>query len=192
MGVIGLMGKISAGKTTSADFLTAKYGYIEYSFATPLKDACRNLFLLTNDQLYGSKKELPDNRWFDCTPRKILQYVGTDLLRDNMDKIMPGLGKNIFIHIAKLWYEETIKTNPNANIVISDVRFQNEVEFLHSIGGIVVKINRNQDEILSKSSSHSSEIELDKITNYDKIIDNNDNIEYLFQELSKIHREYVN
>ena len=144
MVLVGLMGIKASGKTTSADYLVSTHNFVEKSFAECLKRACQQLFLLSDEQVFGTQeqKETPDPRWFDCTPRKILQFVGTELLRDNLDKIMPGLGSGVFTHHLGLWYQEEVKRNPGCRIVISDVRFQNEIDFIQSLGGSVVKVDR--------------------------------------------------
>ncbi len=170
--LIGFMGIKGSGKDTCADYIIDKYGFIKKSFADPLKKACKELFLFEDDQIYGTQeqKETPDNRWFGCTSRLVLQYVGTNLLRDQIDSIMPGLGKNIFTHNFKLWYEAEKIKNPNLRVVIADVRFQNEIDFIQSLGGIVIKIIR--DSIIS-NDMHPSEIELQNITTFDFLINNN-------------------
>ena len=183
MVLVGIMGIKGSGKTTCALHLVAQHKFVEKSFAECLKKACQNLFLLSDEQVFGTQlqKEMPDDRWFGCTPRKMLQFVGTELLRDNLDKIMPGLGKNIFTHHFKLWYEQEIKLNPDLCIVISDVRFQNEIEFIQSLGGTVIKIDRPE---LDLSDMHQSEIELQNITTYDIQIVNNDTVENLYAQIT--------
>jgi hypothetical protein len=185
MVLIGLMGVKCSGKTTGATYLIKTYGFVEKSFAEPLKRACQELFLLTDSQVFGTQeqKETPDPRWFDCSPRKMLQYVGTELLRDQLDKIMPGIGQNVFTHYFKLWYEDAISKNPNLCVVISDVRFQNEIDFIQNLGGKVIKINRSN--VLS-DDMHQSELELQKITSYDHLIENSSTIEHFYSEIDHI------
>lgn len=182
MALIGLMGTKSSGKTTSAAYLTQKYQFVERSFADCLKSVCKELFLLEPEQLYDNiQKESPDPRWFNCTPRKMLQFIGTDLLRNNLDQIMPGLGKNIFVHHFKLWYQKELSKNPKLHVVVSDVRFQNEADFIKSLGGTIIKITRFRSD-----DSHASETEMANIDNYDYSIDNTGSLEDLQIRLSAI------
>lgn len=184
MVLIGFLASKNSGKTTVANYLIDNYQFVEFSFANCLKRACQELFLFTNEQVFGTQeqKEAPDSRWFGCSPRKMLQFVGTDLLRENLNKIMPGLGKDIFIHHFKLWYLKELKNNPDLNVVISDVRFQNEIDAIQQLGGKVVKIIRPN---IVADDQHSSEIELQTITNYDYLIENNSTIEDLYFSLEK-------
>lgn len=183
--ILGLLGEKFSGKTTGADYLVDRYKFVEIAFADCLKRACQELFLFANEQVYGTleQKETPDERWFGCTPRTALQFVGTDLLRNNLDKIMPGLGKGIFTHHVKLRVEQLISKDPDAIIVISDVRFQNEVNFIHSLGGTVLKIHRQRDRIPENYDKHVSEVELSAITNFDKYISNNGDVEDFYDKI---------
>lgn len=137
--IIGLCGNIGSGKSTCANILVEKHGFTELAFADPLKRACRELFGFTDEQLYGTQeqKQTPDPNWFGVTPRSVLQYVGTELLRNQMDRIIPELKQNIFVHAMKNKLESR-----EGNIVISDVRFQNEVDMIRSLGGYIVLIDR--------------------------------------------------
>ena len=180
--IISLMGKKQSGKDTSADYLVSRHGFMKKSFADPLKKACKEMFLFTDDQLYGpvESKEKPDSRWFGCSPRSALQFVGTELFRNHLDKIMPGLGQNIFVHHFKLWFEEERNKNPNLRVVISDNRFINEAEFVKSLGGQIVKLYRPGLESMHNADGHQSETELDSYANYDLQINNNSTKEGLY------------
>lgn len=168
--LVAFSGCKGAGKDTCADYLVNFYGFVKVSFANPLKTALKEFFLLRDDQLYGTlqQKEEPDPRWYGASPRTIMQYVGTDLFRDQMERIMPGIGKNIHIHRFKLWYEAQIKLNPNLRVVISDLRFVNEGDYIRHLGGTVIEVNRFQ---IIPTDLHPSETEFKLIT--EKIIINN-------------------
>ena len=182
MVLLGLMGIKGSGKSTAAAYLVTEYGFQEKSFAECLKRACQELFLLTDEQVFGTQeqKETPDPRWFGCTPRKMLQYVGTDLLREQLDVIMPGLHNNIFTHHFKLWYEEELKKNQKLCVIVSDVRFKNEIDFIQSLGGVVIKLDRLS---VQTNDMHASERELLNITTQNYTIDNTGTINELYNEL---------
>lgn len=165
--LIGITGIKGSGKDTIADHLVRKYGFYKRSLAAPLKNACKCLFGFTDDQLNGSSKEIPDYRWFGITPRETMQFVGTDLFRKQMCKLNRNFDdENFFLHIFKLWYEDD--ANTKSLVVISDVRFQNEVDYIRSQNGVVIKIlyNATDDEVslfekiknfLGLSDDHESE-----------------------------------
>jgi hypothetical protein len=67
------------------------------------------------------------------TPRWILQYWGTEVCRNSFHDD---------IWIASL---ENKMRKTSDNIVISDVRFPNEIKAIHNAGGIVVRVKRGAD-----------------------------------------------
>lgn len=187
------MGNIGSGKSTTADYLVRKHNFVERSFAEPLKRACQNIFLFDDDQVFGdyTNKEAGDARWYGVSPRTILQYVGTELFREGLQKIMPELGPNVFVRSFTLWYEQQLKLNPNITIVVSDVRFESEAECIKALGGIIIKISRDQvvDAKHAKNDdirTHASEQEIN-ILPYDYLLQNNNcDIEFLHMNIDKI------
>lgn len=179
--LVGFTGLKGAGKDTCADYLVNNCGFVKKSFADPLKKACQCLFLFNDAQVYGEieEKERPDRRWFDCTPRKALQYVGTDLLRDHLDNIMPGLAKNVFVHHFKIWYEAAKLANPDIRVVISDVRFANEAEYIKQLGGQVIRIDR---PTISNTDTHQSELSVHAIKP-DHVINNDSSKDACYAQL---------
>jgi hypothetical protein len=143
--IIGFVGLIGAGKDTAADYLVNFYGFRRDSFANTLKDAVSNVFGWDRTLLEGRTKEAREWReqvdtwWADrlgiphLTPRWILQYWGTDVCRKAFHDD---------IWIASL---ENKMRKTSDNIVISDVRFPNEISAIHNAGGIVVRIKRGEE-----------------------------------------------
>ncbi len=180
--IIGIAGAIGSGKTTLANYLVSQ-GFVIFSMADCLKRACQEIFLLSDQQIYGTQEDKAeaDPRWYNCSPRTMLQFIGTDLLRNNLDKIMPGLGNDVFVHHFKLWYKQQLATNPDIRIVIADVRFPNEVNAIRELGGRVIKIDR--EEIVD--NIHESENALKGIE-YDIVIENNGTLEELYSKIGNI------
>lgn len=124
--VIGLVGLKQHGKDTAADILVKEYGFKKGAFAKLLKNICMEHFGLSQEQVYGSRKEVPDERWRDSkgnarTPRFILQHLGTQGFRD----IDPDYWVKAFFR----------SYSDGEKYVVCDVRFPNELEAIISRGG---------------------------------------------------------
>jgi hypothetical protein len=143
--IIGFVGFIGSGKDTAADYLVNFHGFRRDSFANTLKDAVACVFGWDRTLLEGRTKEAREWReqvdtwWAErlnmpgLTPRLMLQLWGTEVCRN---------GFHDDIWIASL---ENKMRKTSDNIVISDVRFPNEIKAIHNAGGIVVRIKRGDD-----------------------------------------------
>lgn len=179
--IIGFLAKKRCGKDTACDYIVKKYNYTKLSFAHPLKKCVKELFGFTNSQLNSQQKEIEDLYW-GIKPRKVLQFLGTDVVRDLFPKkLLKDIGNDFWIKRTDLWYKQNYEKHKD-KIVFSDVRFQNEVDYIHSINGIIVKINREN----FSDDNHKSELEIDNIKNYDILIDNNTTKEEFYSKLEKI------
>jgi hypothetical protein len=156
--IIGITGRKYNGKDTVADYLCKEYGYIKLSFAGPIKQICKILFGFNDEQLYGSLKEEIDTRW-DQSPRKLMQYIGTELFRQRMADILPGIEENFWIKCLMEQVNTMIKENPNARIVIADVRFHNEVDAVKNCGytNAVIRVTRPSVNT-NNTDCHESEL----------------------------------
>jgi hypothetical protein len=140
--IIGFVGFIGSGKDTAADYLVNTHGFRRDSFANTLKDAVAYVFGWDRVMLEGRTKEAREWReqvdtWWaerlnmpNLTPRLMLQLWGTEVCRS---------GFHDDIWIASL--ENKIRKTKD-DIVISDVRFPNEINAIHNAGGTVVQIKR--------------------------------------------------
>lgn len=151
MVLIGLIGKKGSGKDTTADFLTGRYGFIKRAYADPLKKVCKELFLLEDGQVHDPVlKEKIDPRW-DMTPRQMMQWMGTDIVRSQ-------LGKDFWVRHMDMFR----RLHPTQDIVVTDVRFQNEADWITKNGGVLCRVNRPDSS--SDHDLHPSEKELENIT----------------------------
>jgi hypothetical protein len=152
--IIGVNGKAGSGKDTFAGFDTFD-SFEKLAFAEVLKKACMILFGLTEEQVYDSvlKEQivLDDNgkpEWYidgvPASPRLILQWLGTDILRNHVTK-------DFFIKRMEQRIFKIKKQDASKHIIITDARFPNEAEFLKKLGGHVVKIIRPSQESAEKS-----------------------------------------
>ena len=132
-------------------------------------------------------REQPDEFWTaetgsSITPRLVLQLFGTDCMRN-------GFYDGVWVSMVK----KTILENPDANYVIPDVRFPNEIQMVQSIGGQVWQVRRGtmpkwfysrRDQGISPKGVHPSEwawIQSD--SNYEAIIENNGTIDELRERI---------
>lgn len=147
MELVGLCGFAGSGKSTVAQYLVREHGYTRISFAAAVKDITAILFQWDRDSLEGTTSDTrewrmqPDPFWSerlgqDWTPRKALQFVGTDLCRDH-------LHQNIWIDLVLAKIQ---RLGPDAKVVIDDVRFVNELQALTAAGGHLVVVHRQQED----------------------------------------------
>lgn len=177
--IIGLLGKKRVGKDTVADYLVKSHGFTKLSFADPLKRACQELFSWNDVQIYGNEeKEIVDKYW-GITPRQSLQYVGTELIRNQMENLIPGIKDDFWVKCAM----RIIDKNPNKNYVIADCRFINEVNAIHAAGGSIWKISRDG---VTSDDSHASETGIDEITEYEDTIQNDGTILELYKKIDEL------
>lgn len=173
--IVCVSGFIGSGKDTVADILIKNRSFEKLSLSSTLKDMVAILFSWDRKLLEGDTKESRiwreqiDEWWAtrlqmsNLTPRWVLQNIGTNVLRDCFHKD---------IWLASI--ENKIKNISNKNIVISDCRFPNEIEFFKSLGATMIYISRND----SFSGTHASESSLSE-TAFDYYIENNGTIEDL-------------
>lgn len=137
--IIGLVGFIGAGKGTVGELIKLN-GYKQASFAGALKDTASVLFGWDRDLLEGDtdksrifreeKNEFWSSRFgYDFSPRLALQLLGTEAGRDVFHK-------DVWIYAL----ENRIKKIKD--VVITDTRFPNEIEFIRKSGGLIVEVKR--------------------------------------------------
>jgi hypothetical protein len=210
--IIGICGFINSGKDTLANYLISQHNYSKLSFASTLKDAVSLVFGWDRELLEGSTKfsrawrEQSDTWWAErlnmphLTPRWVLQYWGTEVCRQ-------GFHDDIWIACL-----ENKLRNTEKNIVITDCRFPNEVDMIHRQGGKIVWVQRGPlpewyDTALTQNTTdldmqwilddngESMEKKYPKVhpsewawvgSNFDYIIENNQDIETLNQKVKDI------
>jgi len=181
--IIGLVGKKYSGKTSCAIFLCDEFDYINISFADPLKDILKTLFFLTDNQLNGYEKEA-NVTGLGISPRTLMQQIGTDLFRDRLKECIPALelqNKSIWI-----WHLEQricrLIAEGRKRIVVSDIRFEDELACIKRLNGKVIHIRRT----ISLLDAHSSENLILAPEDVDCVIDNVGSIEDIQLKLHKI------
>ena len=178
--IIGFLGRKRSGKDTCGEYLIESYNFTKYAFADPLKDILKILFNFDDEQLNKNKEEI-DKLW-KISPREALQKFGTDFARIDIFKYFPQLkeplnNKTIWVKLFELWYEK----NKDKNIVITDVRFLDEIISIKEKGGLIFKVNRKSCE----KDSHLSEKNIDDYNQelIDAELDNNYKIVDLYSQI---------
>jgi len=134
---IGLSGRAGCGKSTIADYLIQEHGFKRYSFAAKLKEICNEMF----PEILALPKA--EHRW-------LLQKLGTEWFR-SVD--------------PEVWVKYLIRNISGENVIVDDVRFENEADALKAAGFLVVRIER--DDALrgawgyNVDDTHASETALD-------------------------------
>jgi dephospho-CoA kinase len=171
--LICLTGYKRVGKDTLADFLVEDYGYINMKFASPIKEAVKNLFNLTDEDM-EEKKEIINDKW-KVTPRLLTQFLGTEMFQYKLQEVVPHIGRNFWIYKLIDELEKIYDNDKYARVVVSDLRFIHEYEKLKEyMGDEMIVININNSRIIP-NDSHISENEFQKIKP-DYIIQNNSSI----------------
>lgn len=179
--LFGLVGKKGVGKDTVADYLVSKHCFQKHAFAWPIKEACSLLFQLSLDAFENDQKEVV-NRRHNLTPRQMMQLVGTDMFRNMVDD-------DFWIHHFLAFYNDH-NTRKNVNLVVSDVRFQNEVDIIKQLGGKIVRITRScgngANGRHTTFDNHISEQGVELLTGIDVEIKNTDTLASLWKQIDTL------
>lgn len=173
--IIGLTGRAGCGKDTVADFLVETHGFIKLAFADPLRDGAKAMLGLTDEELSRRENKEALIEWLGCSPRHVLQTLGTEWGRE---LIHPDL----WLRITERRVERVLAMPPCQHIngiVLSDVRFENEADWVRRIGGTVWNINRPRAGLFGDSARHVSEQSL-PIHEADLILHNTGDLDQLF------------
>lgn len=173
--IVAFTGGAGSGKDTAGKFLRQKYGFERQAFADPLKNGIAELFAINRAVLDDNMlKERPLKEWDNRSPRQLMQWLGTDVLRKEI------CDEFFLNHMA-------IRLNKSSanKVVITDVRFDIEAEFVRWLGGAVVEIKRDKGTPLRGSTgSHASEKGV-KRELIDFVVENNGTREQFFEKLEQ-------
>ena len=202
--IIGIAGFQGSGKDTIADYLQNIYGFKRDSFAATLKDAVAAVFGWDRELLEGRTtesrawREQVDPWWAnrlnmpDLTPRLVLQKWGTEVARKSWHDD---------IWIASL---ENKLSKAHNDIVITDVRFPNEIQAVRNAGGVVIRVVRGDEPawyLIAKNANKGDPFTQQQLkefnihpsetawigTEFDAVIDNNANgLDPLFAQVKRL------
>lgn len=145
--VVGITGYARHGKNTAGEVFE-RQGFRQFAFA----DALKSMAVVLNPIIYvvegGGGMEHPEKRLSDVVKdfgweyaksnpevRRFLQVLGTEAVREH-------LGQDAWVHALEL----EIAKSAARRVVITDVRFPNEAEWVHSRGGHLIRVVRLNDD----------------------------------------------
>jgi len=171
MKIIAFTGPIGSGKTLAADYLVKHYDFVKINFKDAIiKEIKENLpetlRLLKKQAGYKYINELFLKKPYHPIVRTILQNYGTDVRR-----------KDDVNYWVKKWWATAKEQD---KVVVDDVRFMNEFNFIQRCKGDIYRMIRNK----SDNSKHISETEQKNIKD-DYMIDNNSTKKDLYKILDK-------
>jgi hypothetical protein len=184
MMIIGLNGRMQSGKDTVATILAENFNNIQRgAFADKLKESAAAALKLHRDQLEDLKLDGYLEVWQETsvpgaparittiTGREYLQYYGTEAHR------------NVFGD--DFWVEQVLdKPVTDGHIlVVTDMRFPNEISGVLDRGGIAVKIRRAEAD--NKPILHPSEQTLPD-EQFDYFLDNNGSMAELHENVFRM------
>ncbi len=104
--VIGVCGVKTSGKDTISDMFVKEGDlFTKLQISESLKNICKQLFHFDESQVNSIEKDIVDER-YKTTPRKILQFFGTDIMQYEIQKII-GCNKDLCTNI--MHFEKSIK-----------------------------------------------------------------------------------
>ncbi len=191
--LIGLAGRAGAGKDTCADIMFSQHDFATTAFAAPLRREIISAFRIDGALFSVEQKErrapaLAINRCADSgfiqrmtelgvdlaearSPREIMRWWGTEYRRHQNEQYWTDLMRH--------WID-CMALDGIRRIVITDVRFLNEAQFIQSLGGSIWRIRRPAAE--AKHVDHQSETEVAAIWP-DAVIDNTGSLGDLAREI---------
>lgn len=144
--LIGLTGAAGSGKDTVAAMMKEiSPSFRNYALASPIKEALNVMF-------GWEMSDWDDRRWKEAvqrdvgrSPRYLAQTLGTEWGREAVHPNLWLLLGNKFI-------------DSHSDVIITDVRFNNEAVWLHDNGGVLVEVRRPEVEPVN---AHASEAGVD-------------------------------
>jgi dephospho-CoA kinase len=133
---LAICGRARSGKDTVANYLEEKYAFTKFAFADDMKQLLHKLFPHISDR---------------PKPRRAYQVFGEGLR--NLD--LPG-ADHVWIDAcmrkvnAHIWWHSEVD-NRGANVVITDLRMQLELDYLRANGFTIIRVSAPDDDRLLRA-----------------------------------------
>lgn len=153
--IFGLTGRAGAGKDSVADYLE-QYGVCRCKLATPLYEMVSAMTGLTVEQLMDRNLKERPIPGIGKSPRQLLQSIGTDWGRAKV-------GDDVWIKSLDARTRQL--RGMGYSIVITDVRFDNEAQWVRDNGGAVWEVVRPHHDTgcIGEAVHHASEAGIDPL-----------------------------
>lgn len=188
--ILAFTGVAGVGKDAAAEVLERR-GFVRVGLADPLKRAVAEWFGWDANTLWGpsENRNKPDPKFGGLTPRKALQFLGTECGRELYRDVWIeyGLRKAKTLLECACVYEKTqselfpcrSRTSPVPGVVFTDARFANEIDAIKKAGGRLVRIVRPGAGLEGAAAAHQSEVEQAGIADdtFDAVIVNDGTLE---------------
>jgi dephospho-CoA kinase len=172
MKIIGICGFKRSGKDTVANYISKNYDYVHKKISQPLKDIIHSLFGMNCE----TDKETINEQW-NITSRKAMEFIGTEIFQYKIQELLPDIQRNF-------WIKSLLDNNNDNKIVLSDLRFQHEIDYIKSrnIDLKIIKIIRFNN--INMDVQHISEKEY---VNFepDYIIYNDGDLDKLYKNIDE-------
>jgi len=154
---------MQVGKTTAADRLVERHGFVKYALAAPIKEIARTGFG------WDGRK--------DARGRRLLQEIGT-------------VGRNYAPDIWLDRFAARLAADAPERAVIDDLRLAREAEFLRRLGFVCVLVTRPSEAIPAidggaGTAGHETETEIEGV-GADAEIDNSGTFAALYERLDRL------
>ena len=145
--IIAFKGKGGSGKSTAAKMLVDQ-GYVKTSFAEPMRRMLEAIGVECDAMTDTERKEAPLGVLSGKSPRVALQMLGTEWGR--------ALDPNFWVNLWGIKAAGILALGQN--VVLDDCRFPNEAEAIRKLGGFVIEVVCNEDEVATVGiAGHASE-----------------------------------
>ena len=147
--LFGLVGEMGSGKDEVVLRLRSRgHKVTRLGFAVPLKDMVQRAWKIPPKDMTTKPKYVRD----------LLQIVGTDLFRNQVSETY-WIDKFIDVYFTEL---NEASTSRDHHVIVTDVRFPNEIKIIEDMSGYIVKVERPSGNARKKratktQTNHSSE-----------------------------------
>jgi hypothetical protein len=187
--LIGLSGLAQAGKDTVAGILVREHGFKQKALATKMKEAALALDpVIDFEMIMGPAQTIREIRPVRLS--ELIEKVGAEEAKKHPEvrrlyqRLGTEMGRNVID--GDLWVKLVFRgVQQRSDIVISDVRFLNELTAIVNRDGCVWRIVRPGAGLEGEHAAHRSEKDLfDDSDIYDYVIHNDGSIEDLSKKVA--------